>query len=68
MARPRKGEEKDRPVHLGFRVSKETNQALRKLADERGAPMSDVAVEILESGLRVAMATRKAKTKKGKVA
>ena len=54
MARPRKGMEKDRPVHLGFRVSEETNQALRDLAAKRGTHMSDVAVELLEKGLRQA--------------
>src|SRR5262245_47228623 len=52
MARPRKGEEKNRPVHLGFRVSEEINQALRRLAEKRGTPMSDLVVEILERGLR----------------
>jgi predicted DNA-binding protein len=52
MARPRKGEEKDRPVHLGFRVSEETSEALRRLAEKRGSPMSDLVVEILEKGLR----------------
>ena len=54
MARPRKGSEKDRPVHLGFRVSEATNQALRDLAAKRGSHMSDVAVELLEKGLRQA--------------
>ena len=52
MARPRKGQEKDRPVHLGFRVSEVTNQALRRLAEKRGSLMSDLVVEILEKGLR----------------
>jgi hypothetical protein len=52
MARPRKGEEKDRPVHLGFRVSEETSRALRALAEKRRSPMSDLVVDILEKGLR----------------
>jgi hypothetical protein len=55
MARPRKGEEKDRPIHLGFRVSRETSRALRELAEKRGSPMSDLVVEILEKGLRDAV-------------
>jgi hypothetical protein len=54
MARPRKGLEKDRPVHLGFRVSEATDQALRHLAAKRGTHMSDIAVEFLEKGLRQA--------------
>lgn len=41
-------------MHLGFRVSEETNQALRDLAAKRGSHMSDVAVELLEKGLRQA--------------
>jgi hypothetical protein len=32
VGRPRKGEEKDRPVHLGFTVSEQLNADLRKLA------------------------------------
>jgi hypothetical protein len=52
MGRPRKGEEKNRPVHLGFKVTEELNNDLRRLAERRGSPMSDVVVEILEKGLK----------------
>ncbi len=64
MARPRKGLEKDRPVHLGFRVSEETNQALRDLAAKRGTHMSDVAVELLEKGLRQAAQAERRRRKR----
>jgi hypothetical protein len=52
MARPRKGEEKNRPVHLGFKVTEEMNMSLRKLADAQGCALSDIVVEILDEGLR----------------
>jgi hypothetical protein len=52
VGRPRKGEEKNRPVHLGFKVSEQLNADLRRLAERRGSPMSDVVVEILEKGLK----------------
>jgi hypothetical protein len=52
MARPRKGEEKNRPIHLGFKVTEEMNAGLRQLAEKRGCLLSDVVVEILEDGLR----------------
>jgi predicted DNA-binding protein len=58
MGRPRKGEEKNRPVHLGFKVTEELNNDLRRLAERRGSPMSDVVVEILEKGLREALAKK----------
>ena len=52
MGRPRKGEEKNRPIHLGFKVTEQLNADLRRLVEKRGSPMSDVVVEILEKGLR----------------
>ena len=52
MARPRKGEEKERPVHLGFRVSKWVYAGLQRLANERGGPMSDLAYEALVAYLK----------------
>jgi predicted DNA-binding protein len=58
VARPRKGEEKHRPIHLGFKVTEELNNDLRRLAERRGSPMSDVVVEILEKGLREALAKK----------
>jgi predicted DNA-binding protein len=64
MARPRKGEEKHRPIHLGFRVSKETDQQLRWLAEKRGSPMSDLVTEILEKGLRQAIEAEKRRGRK----
>jgi hypothetical protein len=54
VGRPRKGEEKHRPIHLGFKVSKQLNADLRRLARKRRSPMSDVVVEILEKGVREA--------------
>jgi hypothetical protein len=63
MGRPRKGEEKNRLLHLGFKVSEQLNADLRRLAEKRGATMSDVVVEILENGLRDAakVGSRRAK-------
>ena len=52
MARPKAGEEKNRPVHLGFRVPEETDTALRKIAEKRGAPMSDIVNEALDAYLK----------------
>jgi len=54
VGRPRKGEEKHRPIHLGFKVSEQLNADLRRLAERRGSPMSDLVVEFLEKGLREA--------------
>ena len=63
MARPRKGEEKNRPIHLGFKVTEQLNADLRRLAEKRGSPMSDVVFDILEKGLRDAA---KAEGRRGK--
>jgi hypothetical protein len=52
MARPRKGEEKDRPRHLGFRVATWVHDGVQKLAHECGQPASEVAHELLEEALR----------------
>lgn len=52
MARPRKGEEKDRPKHLGFRVATWVHDGVQKLAQESGQPASEVAHELLEEALR----------------
>jgi hypothetical protein len=56
VGRPRKGEEKNRPVHLGFKVTEQMNADLRKLAKRRRSPISDVVVELLEKGLSEAKA------------
>jgi hypothetical protein len=63
VGRPRKGEEKHRSIHLGFKVTEQLNAGLRELAEKRGSPMSDVVVEILEKGLREAA---KAESRRGK--
>jgi predicted transcriptional regulator len=51
MARPRKGEEKSRPHHLGVRVSDEVRDGLKALAKARGVPVSDLAHDALEAYL-----------------
>jgi hypothetical protein len=51
MARPRKGEEKDRPKHLGFRVATWVYDGVQKLATEKGLPASEVAHDLLEIAL-----------------
>lgn len=48
MARPKKDQAKHRPIHMGFRVSREVREGLEALAAQRGAPLSDVAHEALE--------------------
>jgi hypothetical protein len=52
MARPRKGEEKNAPIHLGFRVPVWVHDGLQTLAAERGGPMSDIANEALVAYLK----------------
>jgi hypothetical protein len=52
MARPRKGQEKDRPRHLGFRVATWVHDAVQRLAAEQGQPASEVAHDLLEAALR----------------
>lgn len=66
MGRPRKGQEKHRPIHLGFKVTEQLNADLRRLAEKRGSPMSEVVVEILEKGLKEAKADgRRGKATRG---
>ena len=52
MARPRKGEEKNAPIHLGFRVQVWVRDGLQTLAAERGRPMSDIANEAMAAYLK----------------
>ena len=52
MARPKSGEEKDRPVHLGFRVARWVRAGLEKIAKDDGTPMSDVAHDALVAYLK----------------
>ena len=66
MGRPRKGEEKHRPIHLGFKVTEQLNLELRWLAEKRGATMSDVVFEILEKGLRDATKSESRRGKAGR--
>jgi hypothetical protein len=68
MGRPRKGEEKHRPIHLGFKVTEQLNADLRRLAEKRGSPMSDVVVEILERGLRDAAKAESRRGRSGRAA
>jgi hypothetical protein len=52
MARPRKGEEKDRPIHLGFRVPHWVRAGLGQIAAEEDCPVSDVVNEALVAFLK----------------
>lgn len=51
MARPRKGEEKDRPKHLGFRVATWVYDGVHQLGAEQSAPASEIAHDLLEIAL-----------------
>jgi hypothetical protein len=52
MARPKSGEEKDRPIHMGFRVTKWVRAGLEKIAKEDDAPLSDVCHDALVAYLK----------------
>jgi hypothetical protein len=52
MARPRKGTEKTRPKHLGFRTEAWVHEAVHRLAAEHDQPASEIAHELLEMALR----------------
>ena len=52
MARPKTGEEKKRPVHLGLRVTKWVRAGLDKVAKEDGAVVSDVVHDVLVAYLK----------------
>ena len=51
MARPRKGEEKDRPKHIGFRAATWVWDGVQRLATEQGTPASEVAHDLMEIAL-----------------
>jgi hypothetical protein len=51
MGRPKKGEEKDRPKHIGLRVATWVFDGVHELAVQRGLPVSEVAHDLLEIGL-----------------
>jgi hypothetical protein len=52
MARPKAGEEKDRPIHMGFRVPVWVRAGLDLLAKKQDCPVSDVANEALAAHLK----------------
>jgi predicted DNA-binding protein len=52
MARPRKGEEKNAAIHLGFRMPEWVSERLVKLAEKDGKPKSDLANEALVAYLK----------------
>jgi hypothetical protein len=52
MARPRKGEEKNRPIHMGLRVSEWVRDGLERIAKEKGVSMSDVVYDWVVANLR----------------
>ena len=51
MARPRKGAEKQRPRHLGFRTAAWVHDAVHRLAAEQEQPASEIAHELVEMAL-----------------
>jgi predicted transcriptional regulator len=52
MARPKKGEEKDRSEAVGFRISPWVRAGLDRLASEHGIPISDVMHDAMEAYLK----------------
>ena len=52
MARPRKGEEKNRPIHMGLRVSEWVRAGLERIAAEKGMTMSDVVYDLVVAHLK----------------
>jgi hypothetical protein len=52
VGRPRRGEEKNAPHHLGFRVPKWVRAGLGQLAAQRDCPLSDIANEALVAYLK----------------
>ena len=52
MGRPRRGTEKDRPKHIGFRAATWVHEGVQQLAAQRGQPASEVAHDLLEAALR----------------
>jgi hypothetical protein len=71
MGRPRKGEEKDRPQHIGFRAATWVWDGVQRLAAERRLSASDVAHDLLEAalrrhGIKAPEAPAKAESRRGK--
>ena len=52
MGRPRKGEEKVRPKHIGFRAATWVWDGVQQIAARRDEPASEVAHDLLEEALR----------------
>jgi hypothetical protein len=68
MARPKKGEEKVRPIHLGFRVAEWVHGGLGRLAESDGVPVSDLANDALVTYLKrrgIVAEAKKGLAKKG---
>lgn len=51
MARPKKGEEKNRPHQVGFRATDAVRQAIDEVAEREGKSLSDVLNEVVEKQL-----------------
>jgi hypothetical protein len=52
MGRPRKGEEKNRRIHMGLRVSDWVRAGLEQIAKEKRMSMSDVVYDLVVAHLR----------------
>ena len=52
MARPKKGEEKDRGAVVGFRIREWIRAGLDRVAKEDNAPLSDIADEAFVAYLK----------------
>lgn len=51
MARPKKGEEKNRPCRIAFRASKVVRAAIDAVAEAQSKSISDVLNELIEREL-----------------
>ena len=52
MGRPKKGEEKNRHIHMGLRVTEWVRAGLMRIANEKGVSMSDVVYDLVVAHLR----------------
>lgn len=52
MARPRAGEEKVRPIHVGFRVAEWVKTGLDQLAKQQDSPVSDIVNDAIIAYLK----------------
>jgi len=53
MGQPRKGQEKNRNIRLGVRVTEPMYEALQSRAQQLGCDMSDIVVRLLSEELDV---------------